>query len=107
MLVTIQNESLTVKIDSTGAEPASIRDTAGTEYLWQGDPEIWGRRAPLLFPIIARLKDGQYRPRVTVDFADFPYLGVWTAPKDFDTNAVSSLRTSTDPAVSRRDLFPY
>ena len=60
MLVTIQNEFLTVTIDSTGAELASIRDAAGTEYLWQGDKNIWARRAPLLFPIIARLKDGQY-----------------------------------------------
>jgi len=25
---------------------------------------------------------------VSVEFADFPYLGVWTAAKDFDTNYV-------------------
>ena len=60
MLVTIQNEALTVKIEDIGAQLASIRDTDGTEYLWQGDPDIWARRAPLLFPIIARLKDNEY-----------------------------------------------
>ena len=36
----------------------------------------------------ASLVDGKDRPRVSVDFGDFAYLGVWTATKDFDTNYV-------------------
>ena len=32
----------------------------GTEYLWQADPAVWGRHAPLLFPLIGRLQDSQY-----------------------------------------------
>lgn len=61
MMVTIQSEFLTVDIEDAGAQLASVRDKqSGTEYLWQGDPQIWNRRAPLLFPIIARLKDHHY-----------------------------------------------
>lgn len=60
MIVTIRNEILTVQIEDAGAQLASIRDKRGVEYLWQGDPNIWSRRAPLLFPFIARLKDEQY-----------------------------------------------
>ena len=60
MIYTIQNEALMVQVEDAGAQLASIRDAAGTEYLWQGDPAIWNRRAPLLFPIIARLKDSRY-----------------------------------------------
>ena len=60
MLEEIKNEFLTVRIENAGAQLASIQDENGTEYLWQGDEKIWPRRAPLLFPIIARLKDGQY-----------------------------------------------
>lgn len=60
MRFTLRNDVLTVEVEDTGAQLSSIRDTNGTEYLWQGDPAIWPRRAPLLFPIIARLKDGQY-----------------------------------------------
>lgn len=56
----IQNEYLTVEIEDAGAQLASVGDREGTEYLWQGDPAVWPRRAPLLFPIIARLRDGQY-----------------------------------------------
>ena len=60
MIVTIRSEALTVQIEDAGAQLASIRDKRGVEYLWQGDPDIWNRRAPLLFPFIARLKDEQY-----------------------------------------------
>ena len=36
----------------------------------------------------AVLVDGQDRPRITLEFDDFPYLGIWTQAKDFDTNYV-------------------
>lgn len=60
MIVTLKNGKLTVDIDTLGAQLASIRDANGTEYLWQGDPNIWARRAPILFPFIGRLKDSAY-----------------------------------------------
>lgn len=60
MMITIQNSALTVKIDSLGAQLASVRIPDKTEYLWQGDPNIWSRRAPILFPLIGRLKDKSY-----------------------------------------------
>lgn len=31
------------------------------EYLWQGDPAYWKRRAPILFPIVGRLADDTLR----------------------------------------------
>ena len=60
MLVTIRNDLLTVDVDTLGAQLSSIRTNSGKEYLWQGDPEIWARRAPILFPFIGRLKEGTY-----------------------------------------------
>ena len=51
MIVTIQNECLTVDIEDLGAQLASVRNHHGTEYLWQGDADIWARRAPILFPV--------------------------------------------------------
>lgn len=60
MIVTLNNEFLTVEIEDVGAQLASITAKDGTQYLWQGDPDIWPRRAPLLFPILGRLKDSQY-----------------------------------------------
>ena len=61
MIHTIQSDTLHVDINTKGAELFSIRSKkTGMEYLWQGDPEWWGERAPILFPILCRLKDNSY-----------------------------------------------
>ncbi len=61
MLHTIANNNFTAKISDLGVELRSFRDEIrGEEYIWQGDPEIWQGSAPVLFPIVGRLKDGQY-----------------------------------------------
>ena len=33
--------------EDLGAQLSSIQAPDGTEYLWQGDPDIWARRAPV------------------------------------------------------------
>ena len=54
-LTTITKDGLTATINSMGAQLMSLKvDEA--EYLWQGDPEFWPRRAPVLFPIVGCLK---------------------------------------------------
>ena len=59
-MIELRNEWLTVTVATRGAELQSIR-YQGREYLWQGDPAVWKRRAPILFPFVGRLKDDQYR----------------------------------------------
>lgn len=57
----ISNQYLKVSIQDLGAQLQSIIDIkSNTEILWQGDPNYWPRKAPLLFPIIGRLKDDHY-----------------------------------------------
>ncbi len=57
----LQNDHLTVNIQTEGAEITSVQDrSSGREYIWQADPEIWGSSAPVLFPIIGGLKDDEY-----------------------------------------------
>lgn len=60
MTHTLSNDLLTVSIQDAGAQLCSVRSAGGTEYLWQADPAVWGRHAPLLFPLIGRLQDSQY-----------------------------------------------
>jgi galactose mutarotase-like enzyme len=38
-----------------------LRDAAGRDLLWHGDPKIWAGRAPILFPIVGTLAGGKYR----------------------------------------------
>jgi len=55
MIYSIKNEFLELSVSSYGAEMQSIKASDKTEYLWQGDERFWLRRAPNLFPFIARL----------------------------------------------------
>lgn len=57
----IENDLIRVTVSDTGAEIVSVYGkTTRFEYLWQGNPEFWQGRAPLLFPICGRLTDGKY-----------------------------------------------
>jgi len=49
-----------ISVSNKGAELQSIVAN-GREYLWQGDLAFWGRRAPILFPIVGRLADDKLR----------------------------------------------
>lgn len=59
-LVIIHNDELTVTISSLGAELQSIKDRNGVERLWQGDPQYWKGRAPILFPVAGGFRDDAY-----------------------------------------------
>jgi galactose mutarotase-like enzyme len=56
----LQNEFLTIEVKTTGAELSRLRTADGTEHLWQADPTFWERHAPILFPIVAALRDNRY-----------------------------------------------
>ena len=60
MQATIHNEFLTLTVDTFGAEAVSLKNAAGEEMLWQADPAVWKRHAPILFPWTGKLKDGVF-----------------------------------------------
>jgi galactose mutarotase-like enzyme len=61
-MTTLQNEFLSVVIAPKGAELQSIQhNQTKLEYLWQGDPAFWGKRSPILFPIVGGLKQNRYQ----------------------------------------------
>lgn len=61
-MITLENEQLTIQINEFGAELQSVVDKqSGYEFMWQADEEYWGRHAPVLFPIVGRLKDNQFK----------------------------------------------
>ena len=60
MQATIQNEFLSLTVDTHGAEAVSLKNAAGEEQLWQADPAVWKRHAPILFPWTGKLKDGSF-----------------------------------------------
>lgn len=61
MRYTLENEFLTVQVESLGAELVSVVNKAsGAELLWNRDPKVWPRQAPILFPYCGKLKGGEY-----------------------------------------------
>ncbi|QUS41009.1 aldose 1-epimerase family protein [Tardiphaga alba] len=80
---TISNGRVMATIKADGAELCSLKNADGYEVLWQAGPE-WPRHAPILFPIVGRLKDdvlrhgGKTYPMTQHGFAR-DQLFAWTA----------------------------
>jgi galactose mutarotase-like enzyme len=49
-------DGIAVSISAQGAELSRLRDGTGRDYLWTAEP-VWPRHAPVLFPIVGRLRD--------------------------------------------------
>ena len=60
MRYSIENDTLRLTVDTHGAEAVSvIHKPTGAELLWSGDPSVWGRHAPILFPYTGKLTGGK------------------------------------------------
>lgn len=59
MNITITNNYLTAVINPQGAELTSLKDST-QDYMWEGNPEFWGKHSPILFPIVGTLKNNTY-----------------------------------------------
>ncbi|SHK35403.1 aldose 1-epimerase family protein [Hymenobacter psychrotolerans] len=62
MTYTLENELCRVQVQAHGAELSSFirKDLDNLEYIWEADPAVWGRHAPVLFPIVGRLPHDTY-----------------------------------------------
>ena len=59
MQVSISSESVKAVVDSFGAELHSVK-SGDAEYLWQAEPAVWKRHAPVLFPFICNTASKKY-----------------------------------------------
>jgi galactose mutarotase-like enzyme len=102
---TISNGRVMATIKADGAELCSLKNADGQEVLWQAGPE-WPRHAPILFPIVGRLKGdvlkhrGQTYPMTQHGFARDQRFA-WTAREK--TLCVLSLADS----VESRAKYPF
>lgn len=105
---TLSNASLTASVQTRGGELVSLKNRAGTEYIWQGDPAFWSGQNPILFPIVGSLKDG----RVDVGGRSFEMgrhgfarQSEFTAVEREEDSIVLELRES--PETLARFPFPF
>jgi galactose mutarotase-like enzyme len=60
-MIYLENDELKIAISEKGAELQSLYNKATQlEYLWSGDPVFWGKKSPVLFPIVGTLKNNQF-----------------------------------------------
>jgi len=62
MMIQLENNHVSIAVNPKGAELQSIfcKDTQ-LEYLWSGDAAFWGKKSPVLFPIVGGLKNNTYK----------------------------------------------
>lgn len=75
MKCTLSNYYLNVELNSLGGALSSVRDRAGSEYLWQGDARYWSGQAPVLFPICGSLRKDRAR-LATGEQVEMPRHGI-------------------------------
>ena len=57
----LRGDDLAIYISNMGAELISVKNIlTKTEYIWNGNPDYWSRRAPILFPVTGALNDDKY-----------------------------------------------
>jgi galactose mutarotase-like enzyme len=61
MTFQLSNETISVRVKSKGAELCSLYNFKNSiEYIWQGDEKFWAKHAPVLFPVIGKLKENTF-----------------------------------------------
>jgi galactose mutarotase-like enzyme len=55
----ISNNTISITVNSLGAELTSFKNN-DSELLWQTDKSVWNRSAPVLFPVVGKLKDNRF-----------------------------------------------
>lgn len=104
-IISISSNSLTASIDTMGAQLMSLRK-GESEYLWQGDSNWWPRRAPILFPIVGVLKDGEAESAEgTVSLArhGLARLNQFEVVEKSDSSVTLQLKSTEET----RESYPY
>lgn len=103
----LENEVLSVEVNSFGAELSSIvKKSTGAQYLWNGDSAYWGRQSPVLFPLVGQVRDQAFR----VDGVTYP-MGQHGFARDmefqFESQTADSITFSLTSNEETLKKFPY
>ncbi|MEY8355794.1 aldose 1-epimerase family protein [Lachnospiraceae bacterium 54-53] len=106
MLITLKDSATTAVIDSVGAQLISLKDSSGTEYIWQRDPKFWNKCSPLLFPIVGNCRNN--RVRLEGEVREIPKHGFcremdFSVTKQTETKATFQIRDTEET----KKIYPY
>ena len=106
-MVTLQNEELVIAIAHKGAELVElVSKKTGKPYLWYGDKKYWGRRSPVLFPLVGSLKNKKYR----YDGKEYE-MGQHGFARDMDFSVISVAENeiwfAVEDTEETRKIYPF
>lgn len=97
--ITISNSTITLTVDTLGAQMMSLKDSGGVEYLWQGDAKYWQDRSPNLFPIVGRMMDDRctcYGVPCTLSLHGFAQEKEFTVIEETNTSVTLELHSNAE-----------
>jgi galactose mutarotase-like enzyme len=107
LVTTISNSILSATINHKGAELQSLLNTSSKkEYIWEGNPNYWGKHSPVLFPIVGTLKNNSFA--YNDEAYELPRHGF---ARDFDFDLLSSKSNKVVFSLQcnelTKQLFPF
>ena len=106
-MLTLENNWLKVNVKQKGAEICNlIEKTNNVEHIWQADPLVWNRHAPILFPIVGQVENNTY----TVEGKDYklPQHG-FARDKEFsiESQTTDSIVLVVESDSSTLEIYPF
>jgi len=106
LITTISNSTIKASINTKGAELISLQNQNNKEFIWEGNPEYWGKHSPVLFPIVGTLKNNSY----TFDSETY-HLSRHGFARDSEFEIIIKTETqvvfSLQSTASTRKLYPF
>lgn len=104
-MITLTKGRTKVAINELGAEMKSFT-VDGVDYIWTGDPEVWARSAPNIFPMTGGFRDDKYilnGKEYVMPKHGFALNSMFEVESQSDTEAVFVLRENKDTLK----VWPY
>ena len=109
----IENEALKITVSDHGAELSSAidKENGNTERIWNADPSVWNRHAPILFPFVGKVTDNTYRIEKDGEIKEYSMK----TQHGFARDCEFTLQEITDTSVTHiltdseetRVIYPY
>ena len=104
MVHILKNDTLSVEINTLGAEIISVKSNDNYEFIWSGSE--WGGHAPILFPVCGRLLDGKYTYRgreYQMRSHGFAKISEFSVVDSSDTSITLTLASNEENAL----IYPF
>ena len=104
-MITLQKGRTKVTINELGAEMKSFT-VDGVDYIWTGNPDVWARSAPNIFPMTGGFRDDKYilnGKEYVMPKHGFALNSIFEVESQSDTEAVFVLRENEDTLK----VWPY